>query len=93
MTGPKAIPDEKKAGRKRAARRTLLTGLLFIAGFIVLGVLAIQVWEYSNSVPFAPTSATTCTPKKLWPLLIRTTPASSAPNATWAGWAPSAASS
>jgi len=52
MTGPKAIPDEKKAGRKRAARRTLLTGLLFIAGFIVLGVLAIQVWEYSNSVPF-----------------------------------------
>jgi hypothetical protein len=41
------------AGRKKGAvRRTLLTGLAFIAGFVVLGIIAIQVWEYTNSVSF-----------------------------------------
>ncbi len=34
------------------ARRALLLALAFLAGFIVLGVIAIQVWEYSNSVGF-----------------------------------------
>ena len=33
-------------------RRTLLTGLAFIGGFIVLAVIAIQGWEYTNSVSF-----------------------------------------
>jgi len=35
-----------------AIRRTLLTGAAFILGFILLGVITIQVWEYSNSVAF-----------------------------------------
>jgi hypothetical protein len=30
----------------------LLTGGAFILGFLVLGVIGIQVWEYSNSVAF-----------------------------------------
>ncbi len=38
--------------RNPATRRTLLTGLAFIAGFIVLGVVGVQAWEYSNSVAF-----------------------------------------
>ncbi len=37
---------------KQAVRRTLLTGGAFILGFIVLGVISIQVWEFSNSVSF-----------------------------------------
>jgi hypothetical protein len=43
---------DKKERRKWAIRRTLLVGFAFIAGFIVLGVIAIQVWEYTNSVAF-----------------------------------------
>ena len=35
-----------------ALRRTLLTGGVFILGFLVLGVIGIQAWEYSNSVSF-----------------------------------------
>ncbi len=48
------MTDSKENGssRKRAIRRTLLTGAVFIVGFIVLGVIAIQVWEFSNSVDF-----------------------------------------
>jgi hypothetical protein len=38
--------------RNPATRRTLLTGFAFILGFIVLGVIGIQTWEYSNSVAF-----------------------------------------
>ncbi|MGD8397467.1 MAG: NapC/NirT family cytochrome c [Anaerolineae bacterium] len=45
-----AQPDNDR--RRRAIRRTLLTGAAFIAGFVILGVIAIQVWEWSNSVEF-----------------------------------------
>lgn len=38
--------------RRPTFRRTLLTGAAFILGFIVIGIIAIQVWEYSNSVSF-----------------------------------------
>ena len=38
--------------RKLAARRTILTGLAFIAGFIVLAIVGTQVWEWSNSTAF-----------------------------------------
>jgi len=47
-----ATPKKVQRRNKRAVRRTLLTGLAFIAGFAVLGIIAIQVWEYSNSVSF-----------------------------------------
>jgi hypothetical protein len=43
---------ENDTARKRAVRRTLLIGGAFILGFIIFGVIAIQVWEYSNSVSF-----------------------------------------
>ena len=33
-------------------RRTLITGAVFVAAFIILLVIDIQGWEYSNSVPF-----------------------------------------
>ena len=33
-------------------RQTLLTGAAFVLGFIVLGVIGIQVWEWSNSTYF-----------------------------------------
>jgi hypothetical protein len=33
-------------------RRTLITGAVFVVGFIIVGVIGIQVWEYSNSVAF-----------------------------------------
>jgi hypothetical protein len=48
---------ENRSPKRRAVRRTLLTGAAFIAGFIILGVIAIQVWDYSNSVGFC---ANTC---------------------------------
>lgn len=35
-----------------AIRRTLLTGVAFVLGFILLGVIGIQAWEWSNSVAF-----------------------------------------
>jgi hypothetical protein len=38
--------------KNSATRRTLLTIIAFILGFILLGVIAIQVWESSNSVAF-----------------------------------------
>ncbi len=43
--------------RKLIARRAAVLAAAFIAGFLILGVVAIQVWEYSNSVPFC---ADTC---------------------------------
>ncbi len=45
-------PKKEPSSKKRAVRRTLLTGIAFILGFVVLGVIAIQVWEYSNSLGF-----------------------------------------
>ena len=45
--------------RNPATQRTLLVGLAFVAGFIVLGIISIQVWEYSNSVAFVPMPAIT----------------------------------
>jgi hypothetical protein len=51
--GGNAAPEEKrKARRKIPARQILLIGGAFIVGFIIFGVIAIQVWEYSNSVTF-----------------------------------------
>ncbi len=38
--------------KNRAVRQTLLIGGAFIVGFVVLGIISIQVWEYSNSVAF-----------------------------------------
>jgi hypothetical protein len=38
--------------RKIPARQILLIGGAFILGFIILGVIAISVWDYSNSVAF-----------------------------------------
>ena len=43
---------EKSRFRKIPARQILLIGGAFVLGFVILGVIAIQVWEYSNSVPF-----------------------------------------
>ena len=46
---------EEKGGTKKQripTRQILLIGGAFILGFIIVGVAAIQVWEYSNSVPF-----------------------------------------
>ena len=52
-----SMPEEiygKKKGRSRKipVRQILLIGGAFILGFVILGVIAIQVWEYSNSVDF-----------------------------------------
>jgi len=44
--------SQKVRDRRALARRALLLALAFFAGFIILGVIAIQVWEYSNSVGF-----------------------------------------
>ena len=38
--------------KNHTIRRTLLIGGAFILSFLLLGVFAIQVWEYSNSVEF-----------------------------------------
>ena len=43
---------ETKRKRRIPGRTVLLIGGAFILGFLVLGVIAIQVWEYSNSVDF-----------------------------------------
>jgi hypothetical protein len=40
------------SSKKNGIKRTLLIGGAFILGFVILGVIAIQVWEYSNSVEF-----------------------------------------
>jgi hypothetical protein len=50
---PEKIHGKKKGkSRKIPTRRVLLIGGAFILGFVILGVIAIQVWEYSNSVEF-----------------------------------------
>ncbi len=43
---------KRRLFRRIPARQILLIGALFIVGFIVFGVIAIEVWEYSNSVAF-----------------------------------------
>lgn len=46
-------PKSKKGGTgKRAIRLGVIIGAAFIIGFIVFGVVAILVWDYSNSVAF-----------------------------------------
>ena len=46
-------PNGKKDGTgKRAVRLGVLIGAAFVIGFIVFGVIAVLVWDYSNSVPF-----------------------------------------
>ena len=49
---PEQDTKKKPSSRKGAVKRTLITGILFIVGFIIFGVIAIQVWEYSNSEAF-----------------------------------------
>jgi len=44
--------SEADAGKQRKSGAVWLIGLAFIVGFIVFGIIAIQVWEYSNSVAF-----------------------------------------
>ncbi len=48
------MTEESEAPKpsRRRLRQVLLIGGAFILGFIVLGIIAIQVWEYSNSVAF-----------------------------------------
>jgi hypothetical protein len=56
--GNEGNPDnETKRKRRIPGRTVLLIGGAFVLGFVVLGVIAIQVWEYSNSVAFC---ANTC---------------------------------
>ena len=45
-------PKKESSPRRRAFRIGLIIAGAFILGFIILGVIAIQVWEYSNSVAF-----------------------------------------
>jgi hypothetical protein len=51
-TTPEQDMAPKKKSRRIPARQVLLIGGAFILGFVILGVIAIQVWEYSNSVAF-----------------------------------------
>ncbi|MGD2207600.1 MAG: NapC/NirT family cytochrome c [Anaerolineae bacterium] len=50
--GKGAKTKKERWFRKIPARQILLIGGAFIVGFIVFGAIAIQVWEYSNSVAF-----------------------------------------
>jgi hypothetical protein len=43
---------KKRRAGKIPVRRILLIGGAFILGFVILGVIAISVWDYSNSVAF-----------------------------------------
>jgi hypothetical protein len=55
---PEEISGQNQGkSRKHPTRQVLLIGGAFILGFVILGVIAIQVWEYSNSVEFC---ANTC---------------------------------
>ncbi len=50
---PEETPGQKKGqARKIRARQILLIGGAFIVGFVILAVIGIQVWEYSNSLGF-----------------------------------------
>ncbi len=49
---PSESPEEEQKRRWPAIRRALLTGLAFIVGFIVFGLIAVAVWDYSNSPAF-----------------------------------------
>ena len=44
--------SEKASNRRAIARRALLLAVVFLVGFLIFGVIAIQVWEYSNSFGF-----------------------------------------
>jgi hypothetical protein len=44
--------SEKASNRRSIARRALLLAVVFLVGFLIFGVIAIQVWEYSNSFGF-----------------------------------------
>jgi hypothetical protein len=49
---PEAEPKKERSSRRRALKIGVLIGAAFIVGFIIFGIIAIQVWEYSNSVAF-----------------------------------------
>jgi hypothetical protein len=60
-TAPEMVPapeqdaapkKEKKGFRRIPFKYVLVIGIAFIVGFLIFGVVAIQVWEYSNSLPF-----------------------------------------
>lgn len=48
----KAQNSVARQARRAIVRRGALLAAAFIVGFLILGVIAIQVWEYSNSVSF-----------------------------------------
>ena len=52
LIGGIAVSQKAENSKRHALRRALLVGVAFILGFVVLGVAAIQTWEYSNSSDF-----------------------------------------
>jgi hypothetical protein len=44
--------EESASPKKRTLRRVLLLGAVFILAFIAFGVVAVRVWDYSNSPAF-----------------------------------------
>ena len=52
LEAPQELEEPKKPKRKIPFKQILLIGVAFIVGFIIFGVIAIQVWEYSNSLHF-----------------------------------------
>lgn len=53
QTGPAKGGRKKRSNNRRiGGGRILLIGLAFIAGFIVLGIGAVELWDYTNSVAF-----------------------------------------
>ena len=49
---PQESQEPRKPRRKIPFKQILLIGVVFIVGFVIFGVIAIQVWEYSNSLHF-----------------------------------------
>lgn len=47
-----AKPEKKKNSRKIPVRTVLLIGGAFFAGFVILSLIAVRVWDYSNSPAF-----------------------------------------
>jgi hypothetical protein len=45
-------PQEAPRHRRQAIRRVLLVAIAFFAGFLILGFLAVRIWDYSNSAAF-----------------------------------------
>lgn len=52
MAARETRPEESPRARTSLVRQTILIGAAFILGFVVLGLITIQGWEYSNSVDF-----------------------------------------